>query len=166
MFSINSHADTLYSYAGSETNVPPEFITDRRYDISKEAVRSIGITIYQMLYGRAPYTDYKRFSDVISGLPQLDNISDEVKNLLTELLAMNPKNRPAIKKVAKHSWLRVKRSLSERLPSFVRSIFRKRRGSYDMNIARTAKQSGNHPLFMSSRHTQHSQRANHGQSAK
>jgi serine/threonine protein kinase len=76
MFSINSHADTLYSYAGSETNVPPEFITDRRYDISKEAVRSIGITIYQMLYGRAPYTDYKRFSDVISGLPQLDNISD------------------------------------------------------------------------------------------
>ena len=52
-------------YAGTETNVPPEFITDRKYDISKEAVRSIGITIYEMLYGRAPYTDYKKFSDVI-----------------------------------------------------------------------------------------------------
>ena len=63
-------------YAGTETNVPPEFITDKKYDISKEAVRSIGITIYEMLYGRAPYSDYKKFSDVISGLPQLDNVSD------------------------------------------------------------------------------------------
>jgi hypothetical protein len=39
-------------------------------------VRSIGITIYELLYGRAPYTDYKKFSDVILGLPQLDNVSD------------------------------------------------------------------------------------------
>lgn len=56
--------------------MPPEFITNRRYDPSNEAVRSIGVVIYEMIYGRRPYRDYKNYSDVIAGLPNLDNISE------------------------------------------------------------------------------------------
>ena len=66
----------LIIYIGSETNIPPEFITNRRYDPSNEAVRSIGVVIYEMIYGRRPYRDYKTYSDVISGLPNFDSISD------------------------------------------------------------------------------------------
>ena len=66
----------LYSHPGTAMNVPPEYVRHGLYDPSKEAVRSIGVVIYQMLYGRAPYTNYITFLDVISGLPQFDNVSD------------------------------------------------------------------------------------------
>lgn len=57
-------------------NVPPEYVIHGKYDPYKEAVRSIGVVIYQMLYGRAPYTNYDSFSDVIAGLPKFDYISE------------------------------------------------------------------------------------------
>jgi hypothetical protein len=61
--------------AGTDRNVPPEILTDGQYDPSKEAVRSIGNIIYEMLYGRTAYTDYITYSDVILGLPNFDNLS-------------------------------------------------------------------------------------------
>lgn len=59
----------------------PEYILHGQYDPSKESVRSIGVVIYQMLYGRAPYTNYQTYSDVISGLPNFDNVSNRKCNL-------------------------------------------------------------------------------------
>ncbi|XP_028408337.1 probable myosin light chain kinase DDB_G0284661 [Dendronephthya gigantea] len=152
----------LDEYCGSEMNVPPEYVINRQYDPSKEAVRSIGVVIYQMLYGRAPYTNYNTFSDVIAGLPKFDHISEEVKDLLTKLFAMNPKNRPSLKEVAKHSWLRLSRSFTERVSGFFRGIFRKRRGSYVVCGSKMAKQSATGRV---TRHQAVSQRINNVQSS-
>ena len=56
--------------------MPPEYILHELYDPCKEAVRSIGVMIYEMLHGEPPYTDYTTFADVISGPPKLDELSE------------------------------------------------------------------------------------------
>ena len=61
---------------GTPSNVPPEYILHGLYDPCKEAVRSIGVMIYEMLHGEPPYTDYTTFADVISGPPKLDELSE------------------------------------------------------------------------------------------
>jgi hypothetical protein len=64
---------------GTETNRPPEMVKNGWYDPSKEAVRNIGLIIYEMFYGQFPYTDYinyKTFTDVTAGLPNLDDLPD------------------------------------------------------------------------------------------
>ena len=56
--------------------MPPEYLINGLYDPSKEAVRSIGVVIYEMLYGRPPYKHSKMFSDVVSRLPRIYNVPD------------------------------------------------------------------------------------------
>ena len=56
-------------------NMPPEYVKYRIYDPRKETVRSIGVMIYQMLYGRPPYTDYAKYLDVLAGPPSFYNVS-------------------------------------------------------------------------------------------
>ena len=61
--------------------------------------------------------------------------------------------------------MRVTRSFTKRLSSFVHRIFRKRRGSYVVNRPKTAKKSATHLASRSPRNQQPaSQLANHGQS--
>ncbi|XP_028407306.1 serine/threonine-protein kinase pim-2-like [Dendronephthya gigantea] len=128
----NKPGNLVDAFCGTPYNMPPEYILHELYDPCKEAVRSIGVMIYEMLHGEPPFTDYTTFADVISGPPKLDDLSEDLQDLMRKLFSMDPAARPSIKQIAKHSWLRVKRSFTERLSSFFRRIFLRRRGSYDV----------------------------------
>jgi calcium-dependent protein kinase len=77
---------------------------------------SCGVILYTLLCGYAPFlgkTEAEIYDKILDGKYDLTlhtwkKISDEVKELIKELLLLNPKNRPSANSALKHCWFKNK----------------------------------------------------------
>jgi serine/threonine protein kinase len=96
-------------FIGTPTYMAPERFENRPYD-GKSDVYSIGIMLYEMLCGRAPFlAKQSEFFAVImqhlnTAPPPLresnPNISDEVEKIALQAISKDPRQRPAAKELA------------------------------------------------------------------
>lgn len=103
--------DTLLkTLCGTPLYMAPEIMNYKDYD-DKADLWSVGIILYEMLYGYRPFkaknlhTLVKQINSEPVKIPSNTKISNECKNLLISLLIKNPDKRISWTDFFNHSWL-------------------------------------------------------------
>jgi serine/threonine-protein kinase 11 len=108
-----------HSFASAETVIgtplyqAPEFLSDEGgLDPAKEDVWSLGVTMFESLFGRLPFvgeTVYEIAHASGNGLEFPENASECVQDLLTKMLCPDPEKRIGMNDVAEHDFFRGER---------------------------------------------------------
>jgi|LakMenEpi03Aug12_release.lakeMendotaPanAssembly.Ray.scaffolds.fasta_scaffold159440_2 serine/threonine protein kinase len=95
--------DKCYTHHyGTKVYCCPEWFLDHQYTAHGMTTWSIGILLYNMLFGNIPFHSSKEIMRGI--LPPLDGISRLASNLLQKCLAKTSSHRPKINHLLYHSW--------------------------------------------------------------
>ena len=95
---------------GTPNYIAPEILEGRAGHSYEVDIWSIGILIYSMLYGRAPFEThdvkltYKRIKMLSYHFPEGLNSSPEAKDLISRILVLNPLERPSIDEIMNHDF--------------------------------------------------------------
>lgn len=111
-FSKNFGEEKLMTSCGSPGYVAPEVLTSESYDKSVD-MWSIGVILYILLCGYPPfYADnapalFKKIMDVQYDFddPSWDEVSEEAKNLIQQLLVKEPGDRLTAQQVLENPWV-------------------------------------------------------------
>ncbi|XP_011504598.1 PREDICTED: serine/threonine-protein kinase ULK3 isoform X1 [Ceratosolen solmsi marchali] len=106
-----STTETRFAVRGSPLYMAPEILLHHKYD-ARVDLWSVGIIIYECLFGKAPYSSNSsaEFAKKIKymkpiELPKNCHISTECKDLLTRLLKRNPDERLTFDEFFAHDFL-------------------------------------------------------------
>jgi serine/threonine-protein kinase RIO1 len=103
-FSPTEQKHTLF--AGNVNYVPPEMTLMKKYVGSEVDVWSAGVCLYKMLVG---YFPFRKVGDILIGkfsipLEEEEEISEECKDLIRNILNPDPEKRYNIRKIKEHPW--------------------------------------------------------------
>lgn len=108
-FATNSKRST---FIGTPYWMAPEVITDGKMYDTKADIWSLGITVYEMVMGNPPLTQYEplRAIQMIPRAtpPQLegDEWSPGIKDFIAQCLTIDPNARPDAEELSKSKWIR------------------------------------------------------------
>jgi len=94
-------------FDGTRVYSPPEWITTGQYTAEPAAVWSLGILLYDMVYGDIPF---EKDEQICSGKPNWYRkssvpVSTECRDLIEQCLLIKPQDRPNLKSILEHSWI-------------------------------------------------------------
>lgn len=99
----------METLCGTPLYMAPEIMNKKKYS-NKSDLWSVGIILYQMLFGKRPH-DATNIFDLLKSIennpivfPSSYNVSDEVKDLLLKLLCKNPDERISWNDFINHPW--------------------------------------------------------------
>ncbi|XP_032901815.1 calcium/calmodulin-dependent protein kinase kinase 1 isoform X2 [Amblyraja radiata] len=112
----------LSSTAGTPAFMAPEMLSEARKSFHGKAldVWAIGVTLYCLVYGKCPFMDdfiltlHTKIRNRPVEFPERPELSEELKNLLLQMLDKNPDTRTTIPLIKDHLW--VTRNGTEPLP--------------------------------------------------
>ena len=101
--------DLAQTLCGSPLYMAPEIIEKQHYSI-KSDLWSVGMILYEMVYGNNPYFDACNVIDLLQKIKERsiqysDRVSPECNNLLSSLLERDPEKRITWKDFFIHNWL-------------------------------------------------------------
>ena len=105
---INSN-DKMFEQCGTPTYIAPEILRNKGYEGFKVDVWSSGVVLYAMLSGTVPFkgNDLNELNNLIlkGKFNDINDISVEAKNLIKNILEVDPKKRLSINEILCHPWL-------------------------------------------------------------
>jgi len=129
--SINSPSDyesnkSILSkeFVGSENYTAPEIIKRLPYNPFQVDSWSCGIVLFALLFGQFPWDDLEKELDIVSGnstsirqprirFPKDAAVSDSAKQLIVQMLHVDPEKRITLKQILNHEWLSTSTSEEE-----------------------------------------------------
>ena len=95
---------------GTPAFVAPEILLDYPYDPYPTDIWSSGVVLYAMTTGFFPFrgvNETQLHESILSGsFPKYKDISNELNDLLTKILNINPKKRISLKNILLHQWFK------------------------------------------------------------
>jgi len=73
------------------------------YYARSAATWSLGVLLYDMVCGEIPFKSKEKIME--NELTFKHDVSDEVKDLIHQLLNATPEQRPSIEQISKHPWM-------------------------------------------------------------
>ncbi|CAK9295668.1 unnamed protein product [Gordionus sp. m RMFG-2023] len=110
---LDNNTSTYTKFEGTMVYSPPEWINNKCYDAIPATVWSLGILLYDMLYGDIPFeTPYQICQARIffGNKP----VSSEGKDLISECLNFVPHKRPTLNRISLHPWLNTRNNYINR----------------------------------------------------
>ncbi|KAL1919618.1 uncharacterized protein VTP21DRAFT_1549 [Calcarisporiella thermophila] len=106
---LMSDEERKKTICGTPNYIAPEVLFGKEGGHSYEVdIWSIGVILYTMLVGKPPFQTkdikhiYKNIRNVNYEFPASVPISNEARNLITQILDVNPENRPSLQDIRKH----------------------------------------------------------------
>ncbi|KAK2507642.1 hypothetical protein MC885_003845, partial [Smutsia gigantea] len=104
----------IFTVCGTPTYVAPEILSEKGYGLEVD-MWAAGVILYILLCGFPPFRSPERDQDELFNIIQLghfeflapywDNISDAAKDLVSQLLVVDPKKRYTAHQVLQHPWI-------------------------------------------------------------
>jgi len=106
-------------YCGTVVYCAPEIVSGIPYTGPPQDVWSLGVVLFYMIFNRFPFSSekkdkkekrkslMKRIAACDYQFPNDKKVSNEVLNLLTAMLQMDPSKRPSINEIRKHPWFKL-----------------------------------------------------------
>ena len=108
---------------GPPNYIAPE-ILDGKYGHSYEVdIWALGVIIYSLIIGKLPFetrdvkTTYKRIKMNAWSFPENAKISEAAKDLISQILVLEPFKRPSLDKILTHDFFKLGTSIPKLLPS-------------------------------------------------
>ena len=101
-------SDNRKTFCGTIEYMAPEILNRTRYD-EKADIWSLGILLYEMLHGHAPYhgrTDKDTISMILNNKFEFDDIKEDAKELIRALIKENPSERPEAWEIFTYPWMK------------------------------------------------------------
>ncbi|CRH02401.1 serine/threonine protein kinase, putative [Plasmodium relictum] len=94
--------------AGTKAYIAPEIIFNQtiNYSVFKLDIWSLGILLFIMTQGFAPFQNFEKGLKYFesSTLKYINDVSDDLKNLISLMLSVDPNKRPIIVEILNHKW--------------------------------------------------------------
>ena len=109
---LAAESDIMTTYCGTPLMMAPE-VVGRHYD-TKCDIWSLGIMLFEILYGRVPFrTHVKSRGDILKVIAEPDwlqfpenvAVSDSAKDLISKMLVVDPKDRIGFEDLFTHPWI-------------------------------------------------------------
>ncbi|XP_053135430.1 calcium/calmodulin-dependent protein kinase kinase 2 isoform X3 [Hemicordylus capensis] len=103
----------LTNTVGTPAFMAPETLSETRKIFSGKAldVWAMGITLYCFVFGQCPFMDerilslHSKIKSQMLEFPDQPDISDELKDLITQMLDKNPESRITVPEIKVHAWV-------------------------------------------------------------
>ncbi|KAF9605523.1 hypothetical protein IFM89_017542 [Coptis chinensis] len=108
---VNSESESVQksnSFVGTEEYVAPEIILGNGHDFSVDWW-SLGVVLYEMLYGRTPFRGSNRketFYRILSKSTELVGEQTDLRDLIGKLLEKDPAKRISVDEIKAHSYFK------------------------------------------------------------
>ncbi|XP_005363409.1 sperm motility kinase 2B-like [Microtus ochrogaster] len=100
----------LSFHCGAYSYGAPELLLGKLYDGPKIDIWTLGVVLYFMVVGKVPFDSVNTRElrrQVVAGKYTVpSNLSEELRDLLSHLMTVNPKFRPTVTEVMTYPWLR------------------------------------------------------------
>lgn len=101
---------TYNVFLGSPEYVCPLILQKKPYTACKAEIWSLGIILYALLFGQFPFSTKDREQEFVH-CPEVlfseeDDVSEEAKDLILQMLDYNETKRPTVESLIKHPWLK------------------------------------------------------------
>ncbi|KFY73660.1 hypothetical protein V499_06268 [Pseudogymnoascus sp. VKM F-103] len=106
-WSVHAPSNRRKTMCGTMDYLAPEIVNHYTYNTAVD-LWSLGVLMYELLVGEAPFEDtplltYKRIVRCEMTVPSF--VSPEAKDLINNLLVVNPEKRMPLEDVQKHPWI-------------------------------------------------------------
>ncbi|XP_043834588.1 serine/threonine-protein kinase DCLK3 isoform X2 [Dromiciops gliroides] len=105
----------LFTVCGTPTYVAPEILSEKGYGLEVD-IWAAGVILYVLLCGFPPFRSQERDQEELFAIiqrgrfdflrPYWDNISEAAKDLVRQLLVVDPKKRYTAHQVLEHPWIK------------------------------------------------------------
>jgi len=107
-WAVHAPSSRRGTFCGTLDYLPPEMVKNNRYH-SRVDIWGLGVLLFEFLVGKPPFEDnsekgtYKRIKTGTPVFPP--NLSREAKDLISRLLAKDPKDRITLAQCLEHPWV-------------------------------------------------------------
>ena len=96
---------------GTPNYIAPEVLEGKQGHSYEVDIWSLGVIIYTLIIGKPPFetndvkTTYKRIRSNQYTFPESASISDQARNLVSQILNNDPAKRPTVDDILRHPWI-------------------------------------------------------------
>ena len=110
-----------YDFAGTKQYMAPEIFEIKPSYTLKADIWPIGVIMYQLLLGELPFKGVdavleEKIKNVNYKFPDDAIISNAAKDLIKQILVLNPEERPSLYQILEHDFFKIGDSIPEKLP--------------------------------------------------
>jgi len=103
---VNENNKPYTDFDGTKVYCAPEYLKNRSYTAVPSTVWSLGILLYDMIYGNIPFHNDESILNHIIPLDARMPASREVLSLIQQCLHKEPSRRPTFDQILSHPWIK------------------------------------------------------------